>query len=216
MSEETIRRYERALVKSVRGIRLRKKVKEAFRSFLSDFMDELDVQNYDSLVTAFGPPEQMAQTFIQTLPEVPKMMGRKQRTVFVTVFCLVLVGISICGFRFYNREETALYFLEEPERLVEETLTGYVFMAEGVFGQEDVEWDQDKRLSSYVLLIKNTNQVNTKISVRYSNYRSPHVFEISPGEQIMFNVDDARHGGHTISFDSPNGTYSGTVRVFVS
>lgn len=213
MNEAAIRRYERALGKSVRGIRLRKKVKEAFRDFLSEFRDEFDVQDYDMLLTAFGPPEQMAETLVQSLPELPKPMKRAQKALLVSGLCFVLVIMSIGGFLVWNQAETDLYFAEGSDYLLEEIITNYVFMADGLFGQKNIEWKQGRMFSSYILLLENTNQVCTKIDVRYSDYRPPHTFELSPGEQVMVSVNDARHSNHAISFDSPDGTFSGTVRV---
>lgn len=213
MNKAAIRRYERALGKSVQGIRLRKKVRATFRDFLLEVQDEFDVQDYDVLLTAFGPPEQMAQTLLQSLPELPKPMSRAQKTILAAGLCCILVMGCIGGFFLWNPAETDLYFLEESNYLLEEIITNYVFMVDGVFGQKNIEWNQEKVFSSYILLLENTNQVCTKIDVRYSDYRAPHTFELSPGEQVMISVNDARHSNHTISFDSPDGTFSGTVRV---
>lgn len=216
MNEAGIRRYERALGKSVRGTRLRKKVKETFRAFLLDLQDELDVQDYDALLTAFGPPEQMAQTLVQSFPDIPGPMSRKKKIVLAIVTCIIFIILFVSVFLICNRAETNLYILEGIDNSTEETLEEYVFMADGIFAQEDIEWDQDRRLSSYVVLLENTNQVSTKITVRYSDYHSPHVFEIPPGEQMTLWVNDARHSQHIISFATPDGTFSGTVRIFVS
>lgn len=213
MNETAIRYYERALGRAVRGIRLRRKVKKAFRAFLSALREEIDVPDYSALVEAFGPPEQMAQTLIQSLSEQPKPMSKKQKVVLAVGIFLVFAIVTIGGGSLWNQTKETSRFLQRSDCSLEKLLTNYVFVADGIFGQQDIEWNQENMFSSYTLVLKNTNQVSAKVFVFYSNYRSPHMFEVSPGEQVIFRVDDAQHSDHTISFDSPDGTFSGTVRV---
>lgn len=213
MNEVAIRRYERALGKSVRGIRLRKKVKAAFRSFTSDLLEEIDVHDYDVLLAAFGPPEQMAQTLLQSFPELPKPISMKQKICLIIGIFFMFSVAFLGAFLFWNQEETDVYLSNKTDPLEIEELENYVFVTDGVFSQEDIEWNQEADFSSYILLLENTNQTSLKTTVRYSDYRSPHTFELLSGEQVIFRVDDARHCDHTISFDSPDGTFSGTVRV---
>lgn len=215
MNKTAIRHYERALGRAVKGIRLRRRVKEAFRAFLSGLREEIDIPDYNALVEAFGPPEQMAQTLIQSLPETQKPMSRKQKVALATGICLGLVLATIVGVSLWNQTKENSQFLEKSDYLLENLLTNYVFVADGIFGQQDIEWNQEREFSSYILVLKNTNQVSAKIFVFYSSYRSPHMFEVDPGEQVIFCVDDAQHSNHAISFDSPDGTFSGTVRVMV-
>lgn len=63
--------YEKRLRKSVSGFRLRSKVQAAFRRSLSPLLEETPCPSYDALLRAFGPPEHMAQTLLQTMTTHP-------------------------------------------------------------------------------------------------------------------------------------------------
>ena len=117
MNEAAIRRYERALGKSVQGIRLRKKVKEAFRAFISGLLEEIDVQDYDVLLTAFGPPEQMAQTLLQSISELPKPINRKYKFGFIVGSGLAFLAVFLCVFLLWDQEETDIYFSNKIDYL---------------------------------------------------------------------------------------------------
>ena len=110
--------YEKRLRKSVSGFRRRSKVQAAFRRSLSPLLEETPCPSYDALLRAFGPPEHMAQTLLQTMTASPErqvkmdsccqypsasyfrvlrcvVLPRSSRTKFHTVRCFRLFRESL-------------------------------------------------------------------------------------------------------------------------
>ena len=84
------------------------------------------------------------------------------------------------------------------------------------FSYDDIDWDHPREKSAYLIEIDNTNSVHTNIFVYYSDRQPPHTFQVPAGETRVFVVNDPRPGPHSIAFNSPDGTLSGTVRVLLS
>ena len=180
--------YEKRLRKSVSGFRLRSKVQAAFRRSLSPLLEETPCPSYDALLRAFGPPEHMAQTLLQTMTTHPHPRSGKLKWIL---------------------SDASAY----SEKVL---LQDYVFCQDRTFCDCDVEWDQPKEYPSYLLLLQNENETSTKITVRYSQRQPPHTFDVPPESIRAFLVDDSQPGAHVISFSSSNGSLAGTVRVLLS
>lgn len=83
--------YEKRLRKSVSGFRLRSKVQAAFRRSLSPLLEETPCPSYDALLRAFGPPEHMAQTLLQTMTTHPHPRSGKLKWILAVSIPLLLI-----------------------------------------------------------------------------------------------------------------------------
>lgn len=88
--------YEKRLRKSVSGFRLRSKVQAAFRRSLSPLLEETPCPSYDALLRAFGPPEHMAQTLLQTMTthRIPGAASQNGFLLSVSL-CFLFSGASV-------------------------------------------------------------------------------------------------------------------------
>lgn len=215
MNNPDIYRYERELGKAVQGFRRRKKVLTAFRSSLPRLLEELDNPVYEDLEEAFGPPNQMAQDLIEALPDLPKPLRSGQKIGIVVLVCLI-VGIACLGSFYMKNLPESIVKVSDKEGYTEEALqSNYGARIDGIFNHHDFVWKQGKEYKGYLLLFENTNQVDTNVTVKYSDYQQPHHLVVPAGEQRVLQVDDARPTEHTISFSTSDGSMSGTVQVFL-
>ena len=97
--------YEKRLRKSVSGFRLRSKVQAAFRRSLSPLLEETPCPSYDALLRAFGPPEHMAQTLLQTMTTHPHPRGGKSKLVLAVSIPLLLIFGCFGALSFRDRPE---------------------------------------------------------------------------------------------------------------
>lgn len=215
MNNPDICRYERELGKAVRGIRCRKMVQEGFRESLKPLLEEVDSPVYDDLEKAFGPPEQMAQELIGTIPNLPMPLSIKQKAGIVVCFCVVIVGVCLGVLYLWNVPEIST---TEPNMVMYEDdalNSEYVLCLDTEFNRSDLSWKQDKGSKEYLLLFKNSNQVDTLVSVNYSSRQPAHTIVVPAGEQRILQVENARATEHTISFDTADGSMSGSVQVLM-
>lgn len=215
MNNPDIRRYGQELQKTVHGFRLRRKIMRAFYDSLAPLLEEFPTPSYDDLNEAFGPPEQMAQLLLQTIPNLPRPLKRGHKVYLAVALFLIMTAAAFVGFTLWNtsEEETLLFDSNAyPETIVSQLC----YAADEVFSHRDTSWDQLQGMTAYLIELHNTNKVPTKITINYAKYQPPHTFELAAGEQCTFLVNDARTGKHTISFVTPDGSLSGTVRVMLS
>lgn len=215
MYNPDVSRYERELKKHIQGFRRRRVVLDAFHNSLKPLLEDLADPTYENLEEAFGPPEELAEELMQSIPNLPSPMQLKQKVLIVVLICLVVV--VACGTRFYweNMPETQASVSNVQEYREEELYSDYEFQFSEEFTQHDVSWTQERKYQGYLLIFENTNQVETKVMVKYSDHQPPHYLVIPAGEQRVLRVDDVRPIEHTISFSTPDGSMSGTVQVFM-
>lgn len=215
MSNPDIHRYERELKGAVKGFRRRRRILEAFRRSLSLFLEDVDAPTYEDLEEAFGPPEQMAEDLMGAIPDLPKPLLRKQKVGIAIGCCLLIVVICLGVFYFQNMPETGTVISDEAKYTEEFLRLNYGSRMDSVFNQRDFSWKQGKEYKGYIIFFKNNNQVDTVIAVKYSDYQPPHTIVVPAGEQRVLQVENARPTEHTISFDTSDGSMSGTVQVFL-
>ena len=90
-----------------------------------------------------------------------------------------------------------------------------MFAADEEFSNHDVIWGQPRSYNTYLILFHNTNQLPTRITISYSKYQDPHVFDVPAETSIACLVQDAHFGEHTLSFSTSDGSLSGTVQVLI-
>lgn len=211
MDNSGIRRYERALGHKVRGGRRRKRVREAFRRSLLPLLEEKPAPTYAELNEAFGPPEQMAQELMGTIPDLPKPLSLQQKIGIIIAFCFAVVVVCIGIFFWYNRPESEVIALENSDYVMEALEVDYTSRLDVLFQVHDYTWEQEEK--SYVLLVENTNQVATTIYVEYSKIQPSHIFVIPAGEKRAYQVKDACPTEHVVSFATSDGSMNGKMQI---
>lgn len=209
MNNPEIRRYERELRKTIHGFRLRKKITTAFQHSLAMLLEELPSPNYDDLTDAFGPPAQMAETLLHSVPNLPTPLRRWQKISLAVTICFAVAIVSVGLFTLWNVPETGV-LTDAAEKPLHQA-----FHVDESFTPGGSDWIQPRNKSSYQITVCNTAQTRTQITVRYSKYQPPHIFEVVAGGAQSFTVNNARAGKHSISFDTPDGTLSGRIQVQV-
>lgn len=215
MNRSPLARYKKELARCISGRVRRKALLAAFQRSLAPFLEENAAPSYEDLVTAFGPPEQMAQSLLQVNP-LPAPLSPKKRIALTLCGCLAILCVGAGVFLSYNTPETGTV-LSAPVSYPTEINDNQFFpIEEEPFTSQEYHWDQFRRLGAYLVSAHNTNSVPTQVTIQYSEIRPTHVFEVPPGETAIFSVPDACSGEHIVSFSTPDGSLSGTVRVFVS
>ena len=105
MSNPDLHRYEKELRASVKGFRLRRRLHRSFRQAVMPFLEETAAPSYEELTAAFGPPDQMAQDLLRTMANPPQPLRRGQKVGIVLVACLIVVGIGVGAFSWWNAPE---------------------------------------------------------------------------------------------------------------
>ena len=138
--------YEKRLRKSVSGFRLRSKVQAAFRRSLSPLLEETPCPSYDALLRAFGPPEHMAQTLLQTMTTPPHPRGGKSKWVLAVSIPLLLIFGCFGALSFRDRPEQNFTLSDASAYSEKVLLQDYVFCQDRTFCDCDVEWDQPRSI----------------------------------------------------------------------
>lgn len=213
MNNPDIRRYEREMRREVRGLRQRKRVRAAFRSSLLPLLEEKDIPTYSDLNEAFGPPELMAQDLIDTIPDLPEPLSLRQRVGITVGFCLIVAAACVVIFSWVNSPEDEVVLLDGNNYSEETLVTNYLSRLSEEFDQHDYTWKQSGK--EYLILVDNTNQVSTTVSVKYSDYQMPHTIVVPAGEERILQVTNARPTEHVVSFDTVDGSLSGRIKVLI-
>ena len=215
MSNPNIRRYERELTGNLRGARLRKRVSAAFAQSLAPLLEEIPDPSYEDLADAFGPPEHLAQSLLQTV-EIPQPVPLWKKLTLGVCAVLVVCAVGFGVFSLWNVPETDTFFPDAAQYTDAILQENYFFAANETFAYGDVDWEQPQEMAAYLIILENTGAARTDIVVRYSDHQPPHTFVVPAGETRVFVVNDPRPGPHSIAFNTPDGTLSGTVRVLLS
>lgn len=115
MNNPDIYRYERELRRAVKGIRCRKRVLKAFRKSLLMLLEEVDTPTYSDLEVAFGPPKQMAEDLLETIPDLPKPLTLRRKMGIAVSFCLIVLVVCLSVFQLKNTPELEGTILDELE-----------------------------------------------------------------------------------------------------
>lgn len=215
MNNANIRRYERELKKSVRGFRLRKQLIAEFERSLAPLLEEIPDPSYEDLADAFGPPEHLAQSLLQTV-EIPQPVPLWKKLTLGVCAVLVVCAVGFGVFSLWNVPETDTFFPDAAQYTDAILQENYFFAANETFAYGDVDWEQPQEMAAYLIILENTGAARTNIVVRYSDHQPPHTFVVPAGETRVFVVNDPRPGPHSVAFDTPDGTLDGTVRVLLS
>lgn len=107
MNKEIIR-YQRELKKHLQcGMHIRKKLLSQFRDSLSSFLEENPEPNYEQLITAFGPPEEMANILMEAVPTSEQLRYRRNNKLVKILYGFVAVlFIMFALYVFYMKEFT--------------------------------------------------------------------------------------------------------------
>ena len=216
MSNPDLRRYEKELQASVKGFRLRRRLRHSFRQATLPLLEETPSPSYEELTAAFGPPDQMAQDLLRNMANPPQPLRRGQKAGIALAACLVVVGIGVGAFFWWNAPEDEVTLSNGSSYTDDVLLPNFAFKIDEAFTNLEIPWQQSSDCSIYLLLIHNTNTVVTTATVQYAALRPPHTIEVPPRSTRAFLVEDARPGEHTISFSSPDGSLSGTFQVLVA
>lgn len=214
MSNPNIRRYERELTGNLRGARLRKRVSAAFAQSLAPLLEEIPDPSYEDLADAFGPPELFAQSLLQTI-EIPQPVPLWKKLVLGLCAVLAVCVVGFGAFSLWNTPEEGT-FLSMEDSFTVHMLENGIYAVSETFSYRNIDWDLPREMTAYLILLENTNSVRTNVFIYYSEYQPPHTFVVPAGETRVFVVNDPRPGPHSVAFDTPDGTLSGTVRVLLS
>lgn len=215
MNNPDVRRYERALGSRVQGLRCRKRVRKEFRKSLLLLLEEVPTPNYEDLEEAFGPPEQMAQDLMGTIPNLPLPISTRKKVGILIAFCLVAVAVGVGIYCWCSGPEVETTLLEGVSPEEKKDALNYMFCLNEAFSNDDYSWKQNKAHSDYWVFLENTNRVDTTIYISYDSRQPPHTFVVPAGEQRVFRVMDSRPTEHVISFSTPDGSMSGWMQVLI-
>lgn len=213
MNNPNIYRYGQELKKSVRGFRLRKRLLAEFRRSLTPLLEDVPDPSYEDLLDAFGPPEHLAETLLHEIDVLPLSWKAKAALAVGVIAVIFAVGFGVSSFQNIPEEGEL-----RPDAV---PYTGNIdmhhfFAVDDPFTHGDSHWDQPRDMVAYQVELHNTNSVYTNIFVYYSDRQPPHTFQVPPGETQVFVVNDPHPGPHSIAFNTPDGTLSGTVRILLS
>lgn len=213
MNNANIRRYARALKRSVRGFRLRDHLAAKFRRSLAPLLEDIPDPSYEDLVEAFGPPEHLAEVLLHEIDVQPLPQKAKVALPLGIIAVIFVIGFMISSVQNAPENGVTFPYTEGPIDALYEY--GHL-VAEETFSHSDINWMQPKGMAAYLIIVENLGSTDTVVSVQYSTHNEPNSFTISAGNTQVFFVNDPQPGEHTLSFDSPDGTLSGTVRVLLS
>lgn len=213
MNQPDICRYGQELKKSVRGFCLRKQLMAEFARSLAPLLEEFPSPSYEDLVDAFGPPEHLAEMLLHDIDVRPLSWKAKAALAFGIIAILFAVGFGV--FSLQNAPENGVFLSIEDNSLKESFPDAASSVVES-FSNKNIDWNFPRNKAAYIIEVRNTGNVPTNIFVYYSDHQPPHTFEVPAGETRVFVVNNPRPGPHSIAFNSPDGTLSGSVRVLLS
>lgn len=181
---------------------------------LQPFLEDIPSPTYQDLTDAFGSPPNMVQTLLDSI-HLPPPLSRKQKLgIALGVVCTILFIIFLVFYSF-NRPENNLSFGDVSDYPLSRLCDEFVFYDNETFNYKDIDWTQPRGYHRYLVLLNNTGSCPVQITIRYSKYQDPHVFQVPENGSTALLVQDANHSKHTIAFDSPDGALSGTVKVLI-
>ena len=213
MTSTPVRRYRNRLKRFLpQRISSRKALLAEFQCALSLLLREIPTPTYDELVTAFGPPERMAQTLMSST-EAPPFHSRYLW--HATITCSIIAICLIFLFSIGNTEENDIRYSSSIFHPHEISSLNY-YILDDPFTHNDVSWHQPYHIAAYLIEAHNNGDLPTNIIIDYGYTQEPHILKIPAGDTQTFIVNNPCPGTHTLSFDTRNGALNGTIRVFLS
>lgn len=216
MKRADIKRYQDELKNRLpRSKTTRVALTEEFQKALDLLIEEKEDAGYSDLVEAFGTPEEMARTLMQSplgrtcLEKESLQSGRRKKMIcIVSVLAVILMSVGVRTFWShaeqgelaaapYGGGDNGYYIIDSP-------------LTNG-----GLEWEQPWNHTQYRLEIMNTDREEVKVTVRYSRIQEPHVVTVPGGEHRYFDVNHACFRLHEIAMSTLDGDIEGTIKVFV-
>ena len=200
MKQPALRQYRRELlIHFPKGYAARTLLLAEFDRCLSPLLEELPDPSYQDLIAAFGTPEHMADTLADSV-SVPPPFSRKKLAGIIGGVCVVVLCIALFLFAKSNvpEEQTQLETTPTP-------LTAFLWerVASYDLAAQPIQWDQPKGSGNYLLLLRNGVGLD------------PHTIDIPAQGEVCFIVKDARAGRHTVHFETPEDTPTGTALCLI-
>lgn len=181
---------------------------------LQPLLEDIPSPTYQDLMDAFGSPSHMAQTLLDSIHVPPPLSCKQKLGIALGIVCTILCIIFLIFYSF-NRPENDLSFGDVSDYPLSRLCDEFVFCGTETFNDNDTDWTQPRGYHHYLVLLNNTGSCPVQITIRYSKYQDPHVFQVPENGSTALLVQDANYSEHTISFDSPDGALSGTVQVLI-
>ena len=80
---------------------------------------------------------------------------------------------------------------------------------------QPIQWDQPKGSGNYLLLLRNDSTQPLTATIQYGVGLDPHTIDIPAQGEVCFIVKDARAGRHTVHFETPEDTPTGTALCLI-
>ena len=146
----------------------------------------------------------------------PQPLRRGQKVGIVLVACLIVVGIGVGAFSWWNAPEDEVTLSDGSSYTDDVLLPNFAFKIDETFTNWEIPWQQSPDCPTYLLLLHNTHTAVTTVTVQYAALHPPHTIEVPPRSTRAFLVEDAQPGEHILSFSSSDGSLSGTFQVLVA
>lgn len=127
------------------------------------------------------------------------MKQKKRRLLIPVIGLLYVMGLGLLG----QFKEEFLFDVTPPDSPP---------TAQAALGDRDFTWEQPGDV--YYLQIANTGEESVDVHVKSGFPWPKHILVINPGDTWTLAVENAHHRTHTITFETEEGTPSGTVQVW--
>ncbi len=212
MKQPALRQYRRELlIHFPKGHAARTLLLAEFDRCLSPLLEELPDPSYQDLTAAFGTPEHMADTLADSV-SVPSPFSRKKLAGIVGGVCVVVLCVALIVFAKSNVPEEQLQLETTPTPLTAflwERVDSYDLSA------QPIQWDQPKGSGNYLLLLRNDGTQPLTATIQYGAGLDPHTLNIPAQGEVCFTVKDACAGRHTVHFETPEDTPTGTALCLI-
>ena len=212
MKQPALRQYRRELlIHFPKGHAARNLLLAEFDRCLSPLLEELPDPSYQDLTAAFGTPEHMADTLADSV-SVPPPFSRKKLAGIIGGVCVVVLCVALFVFAKSNVPEEQIQLETTPTPLTAflwERVDSYDLAA------QPIQWDQPKGSGNYLLLLRNDGTQPLTATIQYGVGLNPHTLNIPAQGEVCFTVKDARAGRHTVHFETPEDTPTGTALCLI-
>ena len=212
MKQPALRQYRRELlIHFPKGHAARTLLLAEFDRCLSPLLEELPDPSYQDLIAAFGTPEHMADTLADSV-SVPPPFSRKKLAGIIGGVCVVVLCVALFVFAKSNVPEEQIQLETTPT-----PLTAFLWerVASYDLAAQPIQWDQPKGSGNYLLLLRNDSTQPLTATIQYGVGLDPHTLNIPAQGEVCFTVKDACAGRHTVHFETPEDTLTGTALCLI-